>query len=228
MRGTGFAPANLPSRRATTKPRSRTNARHFRFFPEYALALKDLARFELANHRYPEALAAARDGARVTPYPETLGYEADAQDALGDHGGAAATRDTIVTIERIGNAYRLNDRLLAVYYADHRVRVREALAIARREAALRGGEIYAQDTLAWAAAMDGRWPEARAAMRKALRFGTRDPLLHYHAAIVALHDEDFPTAVRGLREALAQNPHFHPTFAPEAERLLERYGAGTD
>jgi tetratricopeptide (TPR) repeat protein len=189
-------------------------------FPTDNLAFKDLAKFELAMHDDRAALAAATAGARVTPFAETLGYEADAQAALGDPRAAAATRDVIFAIERIGNAYHVNDRLLAVYYADHGLRPADALAIARREAAVRGDEIYAQDTLAWAAAMDGRWDEARRASMAALRFDTEDPLLQFHAGIIALHAGERDEAKRRLRRALALNPHFHPRYASDAQRIL--------
>jgi Flp pilus assembly protein TadD len=191
-----------------------------RIFPTYNLALKDLAKFELANGDDVAALDAATRGAAITPFPETLGYEADAALALGDAKRAAAVRDTIFAIERIGNAYGVNDRLLAIYYADHRLRPQDALKIARREARLRGDEIYAQDTLAWAAAMAGQWVEARRAIGAALRHGSADPLLSYHAAVIALH---FGRAAEGRRElarALALNPHFHPVFADDARARL--------
>lgn len=189
-------------------------------FPTYNLALKDLAKFELANHDYPAALDAATEGAQVTPFPETLGYEADAQAALGDAKAAAATRDLIVTIERIGNAYHVNDRLLAIYYADHRLRPLDALTTARREAAARGEEIYAQDTLAWAAAMAGHWDEARRATARATRYGTQDPIIQFHAGMIALHFGARNEAKRRLARALALNPNFHPAYADQARHTL--------
>jgi len=189
-------------------------------FPTYNLALKDLAKFELANHHYAEALAAATKGAQVTPFPETLGYEADAQAALGDPKAAAATRDLIFTIERIGNTYRVNDRLLAIYYADHRLRPSDALAIARREAAVRGDEIYAQDTLAWAAAMAGHWDEARRATMLATRYDTEDPIVQFHAGMIALHFGERAEAKRRLARALELNPNFHPFYADQARQTL--------
>ena len=189
-------------------------------FPTYNLALKDLAKFELAEHRYADAVASATRGALVTPFPETLGYEADAQAALGDVRNAARTRDAIFAIERIGNAYGVNDRLLAIYYADHHLRARDTLSIARREVRVRGDEIYAQDTLAWAAAMAGRWSEARAAMQRAMRFGTQDPMLAYHAGVIAQGCGDREGARRSFARALATNPHFHATFADDARARL--------
>jgi tetratricopeptide (TPR) repeat protein len=195
-------------------------------FPTDNLAFKDLAKFELARHHERAARDAAVAGARITPFAETLGYEADAEQALGNDRAAHATREVIFAIERIGNAYHVNDRLLAVYYADHRLRANDALTIARREIAVRGDEIYAQDTLAWAAAMAGHWDEARRAVARATRFDTQDPLLHYHAAVIALHVGDRSEAVRQLREALAHNPQFHPTFASDARRRLAALSPG--
>jgi tetratricopeptide (TPR) repeat protein len=190
-------------------------------FPTDNLALKDLAKFELALHDYPAALDAATRGARVTPFAETLGYEADAQAALGDASGSAVTRDVIFAIERIGNVYHVNDRLLAMYYADHRLRLLDALQIARREAGVRGDEIYAQDTLAWAAAMAGRWTEARRAAARATRLGTEDPAVDFHAAVIALHFGDRAQARQRLTTALAANPSFDPRFADDARRMLK-------
>ena len=90
----------------------------------------------------------------------------------------------------------------------------------RREAAVRGDEIYAQDTLAWASAMDGRWAQARAAAAKATRFDTQDPMVQYHAGIVALHFGDRGSATRRLRRALELNAQFHPVFAEDARHKL--------
>jgi len=191
-------------------------------FPRFNLADTALARFELANGDPQEALSAAAAGAEIAPLPETLGYEADAQRALGNQASADLTQETIGAIERIGNAYRVNDRLIAVYYSEHRLRASDALRIARRDAANRGDEIYAQDTLAWAAAMAGRWNEARAAMAKALRYDTQDPRLQFHAGMIALHFGDRAAAKRRLSRALALNATFHPLYADEARKTLAR------
>jgi len=189
-------------------------------FPEFAQAYNSLARSCWATKDWRCALAAATKGAEIAPLPETLGYKADAERALGDAAAARRTDDLIVAIERIGNAYRVSDRLLAVYYSEHGIRLDDALRIARRETMVRGTEIYAQDTLAWAAAMDGHWTEARAASRLALRWGTEDSRLHYHAGIIALHFGDRAEAIRQLSRALESNPRFHPRYADDATRRL--------
>jgi len=187
--------------------------------PTYQPALNALARFYWAMQRWPETLAAAKRAAAVVPFPETLGYEEDAQRALGDAAGAAQTADLILAIERIGNANRVSDRLLAIYFSEHRLRTGDAYRIAKRELALRD-DIYAEDTLAWAAASDSRWSEARAHAAKALRFDTEDSRLQYHAGVVALHFGDRVQAKRRFERALALNSHFHPVYADDARRQL--------
>ena len=190
-------------------------------FPNFAAAGNSLARFCWAAKDWDCALRAATKAADMVPLPETLGYKADAQRALGDASGAAQTQDLIFTIERIGNSYHVSDRLLAVYYSEHGLRLDDALNIARREVQVRGQEIYAQDTLAWSAAMDGHWSEARGAVRLAMRYGTQDPRLLYHAGIIALHFGDRAGAEENLSKALALNPQFHPIYADEARSLLQ-------
>jgi len=190
-------------------------------FPPYADAGRDLARFECALHDWKDCLADATRSAGLVPYPETLGYQADSQRALGDGAGAVRTEDLIRTVERIGNTQHVSDRLLAVYYSEHGVELDDAYRIARDELRARD-DIYTEDTLAWAAAMDGRWSEARAAVRKALIFDTEDPRLQYHAGVIALHFGDRTQARRRFERALALNSHFHPVYADKARSELAR------
>lgn len=191
-------------------------------FPQFEQAWRALARFCWAQRDWTCTLDAAKHAASIVPIPESLGYEADAERASGDTQAAHRTDDLIVAIERLGNAYRLSDRLLSVYYAEHNERLPQALSIARREAALRGPEIYAEDTLAWAAAMNGRWNAARTAADLATRFSTEDPRILYHAGIIALHFGDRARAKSYLSHALALNRQFDPFYADDARRKLEQ------
>lgn len=188
-------------------------------FPNYADGYRLLARFECALHRWTECLADATTSANLVPFPETLGYEADAQRALGDAPGAARTDGLIATIEKIGNTQHISDRLLAIYYSEHRMRAADAYAIAKRELKVRD-DIFTEDTLAWAAAMAGRWNEARTASAKALRFDTENSLLQYHGGIIELHFSEREQAKRRFEKAVALNASFHPAYADDARSQL--------
>jgi tetratricopeptide (TPR) repeat protein len=155
-------------------------------FAGHLRALTILARVDLADGKNTEAEAAARRAAAIQPNPEVLGMLADAQAAQGDTAAAAATRDEIFAVAKIGAAQHVNDRLIAVYEAEHRVRAGDAYAIAKRELAVRD-DVYAEDTLAFAAARSGHWDVARTAIARALRYGIEDPRIRAHAAEIAAH-----------------------------------------
>ena len=155
-------------------------------FAGHLRALTILARVDLADGRPAEAEDAVKRAVAIQPNPEVLGMLADAQTARGEEAAAAATRDEIFAVEKLGDAQRVNDRLIAVYEADHRVRVADAYAVAKRELAVRD-DVYAEDTLAWAAARSGHWDVARAAIARALRYGIEDPRIREHAAEIAAH-----------------------------------------
>jgi tetratricopeptide (TPR) repeat protein len=190
-------------------------------FPRYQRAYNGLARLYWSERRWPEARDAAARGAELVPLPETLGYEADAQRALGDAAAARATGDAIVAIARIGNAGGINDRALAIYFADHRLRPDEAVAIARRDVAVRD-DVFAEDALGWALLRAGRCAGARVAAKAAVRAGTQDARLQYHAGIIAMECGESSEAARRLRLALELNPQFHPFDADDARRRLAR------
>jgi hypothetical protein len=184
-------------------------------FPNYADALRTLARIECARHDWKACLDDAVASANIVPYPETLGYKADAQRALGDASGAEATNDLIHTVGKLGDRQHITDRLLAIYYSDHHLYPRDAYAIAKNELNARD-DIFTEDTLAWAAAMDGRWDEARTRIAAAGTYHTENSLIEYHAGIIAEHFNDRAAEKAHLRRALALNPAFHPAFADDA------------
>jgi tetratricopeptide (TPR) repeat protein len=188
-------------------------------FPSDAKAYNSLARLYCAEHRWRDALTAATHGAALVPLPETLGYQYDAQRALGDLEGSRETADLIGAIERIGNSYGVNDRAIAVYESEHGVHLDDALVIAKRDAAARD-DLFAEDTLAWALAMNGEWEVARPHAEKAVATGIEDSRIQFHAGVIALKTGHVAEARDRLQRALAANPRFHPVYADEARRLL--------
>jgi tetratricopeptide (TPR) repeat protein len=188
-------------------------------FPGYADALRTLARIECSQHDWQQCLTDAVASSNIVPYPETLGYKADAQRALGDAAGADQTNDLIHTVGMLGDKQHITDRLLAIYYADHKIYTHDAYAIAKNELNARD-DIFTEDTLAWAAAMDGRWDEARTHAARAGMYHTENSLIAYHAGIIAEHFGDTAAAKTDFQRALALNPSFHPAFADDARARM--------
>ncbi len=195
-----------------------------RIFPDNAMALLFEAKMYRAHGDWADALTAAKRSADLYPLPQALGYEADAQRALGDPAAAARTDELIRAEQRLFNTQGVNDRLLAMYYAEHREHLGDALVAARADLARRGDEIYADDAMAWVLAALGRWPQARVYAVRATRLGTADPELQYHAGIIAWHAGAFAEARGRLRAALSADPEFHPFYAADARQVLASIG----
>jgi len=191
-----------------------------RIYPDNAMALLFQAKFYRAHHDWQRALAAATRSAELYPLPQALGYQADAQRALGDYQGANRTDALIAAEQRLFNVQGINDRLLAMYYAEHREHLNDALAAARSDIGKRGNEIYADDTMAWVLATIGRWKLARVYAVRAARYDTADPELQYHCGIIAWHTGHTGEARRRLSAALAVDAQFHPVYADDARRIL--------
>ncbi|MEH2199575.1 tetratricopeptide repeat protein [Nostoc sp.] len=191
----------------------------FDLFPQHIAAFTGLARLYAAQHRWQDVLNIANQGIELMPLVETLGYKADAQVALGDQKGAAETEDLIGVVAYLSNVKGIYDRAMAVYYTEHGIHLTEALQIARAEVGVRD-DVYAEDTLAWAAAANGQWEEAQRAAQRATRFGTEDALLQFHTGMIAFHLGDREEAIKRLTQAVSLNPQFHHKYADQARQVL--------
>jgi tetratricopeptide (TPR) repeat protein len=116
------------------------------------------------------------------------------------------------------------NRQLALFYADHEIKPAEAYASAASEYAVRR-DIYGADAVAWTALKAGKLVEAQAAMKEALRLGTRDAKLFYHAGMISRAAGDFASARNYLERVLKLNPQFDPMQALNVRRALEMTGS---
>ncbi|MEO7202512.1 MAG: tetratricopeptide repeat protein [Candidatus Tumulicola sp.] len=189
-------------------------------FPDNSMAMMFEAKMFRAQGRWQETLAAATHSADIYPLPQALGYEADAQRALGLGAEARSTDELIDAEKRLFDSQGINDRLLANYYAQRGVHLDTALQAATSDYRKRGDEIYADDTMAWTLARMGRWHEARRFAQRATRTNAQDSDVQFHAGVIALHTGAVAEGTRRIREALALNPQFDPFEAPQARALL--------
>ena len=175
---------------------------------------------QAARSRFDEAVVLFQKALAVVPQPE---YAAALGDVLVASGRPAEARKHYELVEYIGQLDAVNqvlyNRELAYFYADHGVKLDTALELARRELTVRR-DIYAYDLLAWTLSKNGRHAEAQAAMTSALRLGTHDARLYYHAGMIAHALGDTDRARTYLTRALALNPHFHVRHARVAADTL--------
>src|SRR5262249_52423218 len=140
-------------------------------------------------------------------------------------GRAREAGQQYALVQYIGRLNTLNralyNRQLVYFYADHGIKPAEALELAQREIAVRK-DIYGYDALAWALYKNDRAEEAVAPMKEALRLGTRDAMLFFHAGMISLGAGKVQDATHYLEQALATNQHFHVFQADVARGVLEQ------
>lgn len=191
-----------------------------RVFENYPLALAGLGKVRAAQGRYEEAIEYYERSVKIIPQPEFLAALGDLY-LITDRPEEAEIQYS--TVETIGTLASLNrqvyNRQLANFLSDHDRNLDLALELARTELEVRR-DVYGFDALAWALYKNGDYEEAQAMMKEALRLGTRDARLYYHAGMIALALGDEPQARVHLEEALAINPHFSILFADQARETM--------
>jgi tetratricopeptide (TPR) repeat protein len=190
--------------------------------PGYAHALAGLARVHVARGEYEAAITMYSDVVNRMPLPEYVIALGDVYEAAGRKAEAQQQFDLLRAIERL---YRANgvdtDLEMALFEADHAGadRLDEALARARRAFEQRR-TIYAADVLAWTLHQSGQRDAAYAMSRQALRLGTQDALVLFHAGMIAYRAGHAGEAQAHLERALAVNPNFSLRYSDAARSAL--------
>ncbi len=190
-------------------------------FPGYYRAIASLGRVRAARGDSPGAIEQYEKVARVLPDPTYIA-------ALGDlyqlSGRLEDAKKQYELVETIGHLSELNgalyNRSLALFYADHDLKPDEAFELAAKEYKVRR-DIYGADALAWAAIKAGKSNEAQAAIKDALRLGTQDAKLFYHAGMISEAAGDKNAARIFIKRALELNPQFDPLQSIAARKILE-------
>jgi tetratricopeptide (TPR) repeat protein len=191
-------------------------------YPNYFRALAGMAQVRAAQKRYDEAIDLYRKAIAILPMPE---YIAALGDVYSKIGKSEDTRKQYELVEYIGKLNALNQALynreLAYFYADHDIKLSVSLELARREFDYRK-DIYAYDLLAWSLYKNGKAEEARDAIDEALKLGTQDAKLFYHAGMIYHRLGKNEKAKDFLSRATSTNPHFHVLHAETAALTLKQ------
>jgi hypothetical protein len=184
--------------------------------PGHIPALAGQARLAAARGDLPAAIATMRGVVARLPLPDHVIALGELQ--LAARRPAAARRTfALVGAERrlLASAKVDTDAEIAVFEADHGSPPR-AVALARRAWAAAPG-LRAADAMGWALTRDGRPRAGLQWARRAIRLGSLDPLLRFHAGIAAGRSAE---GRRDLRLALAHGLAGRPWQAAQARRLL--------
>jgi len=188
-----------------------------RAHPEDYRLLGEMAKLAAARGEWDAALELGGRAIAQVLDPATLVVMSDAALASGDSAKAEEyARVMEVSVRRQTGSLH---RGWALFLLDRGRRIAQVAQQAEADVRARP-DVYGYDLLAWARHEQGRDAEAWAAMRQALRLGTRDAQLFYHAGMIAAALHDNASARRYLSAALEVNPTFNPVQAREARAVL--------
>lgn len=159
------------------------------------------------------------------PTPQAVILRGDLQIRAGRNDEAAesyALVDAISALQQ--SAGQVVDLEMALFEADRAENPARALELARRASSVRPDAVYVADALAWALLRSGDAEAAVDPMERALRLGTSDPLVRYHAAEVfsAVGEDD--RARSEMEKALAGTTWFSFRHHDRVLALAEELG----
>lgn len=188
--------------------------------PNYHIALAAKARARAAANDFSSAVELYKQSQERVPLPDTAIALGDLYAKLGQTDEAQKQYELVEFIERSSVAGAATySRQLALFWANHDKQLDGALLIAQSERAARA-DIYTCDALAWCLYKTNDLKGAKAAIDEALRLGTRDALLHYHAGMIYEKLGDQSSAIKHLSRALEINPSFDVLQADVARHKL--------
>jgi len=189
-------------------------------FPDYYRAIASLGRTLAARGDLPGAIEQYENAVRIIPDPNYVAALGDLYKLAGREDDAKRQYELV---EQIGRLSVLNgalyNRQLALFYADHDIKTEEAYRLAAQEYEERK-DIYGADALAWTGLKADKLTEAQTAIKDALRLGTQDAKLFYHAGMIEKGLGNKAEAVGYLQNALKINPAFDPLQAEKARAAL--------
>ncbi len=180
--------------------------------PDYAPALLARGQLLLAAGDAADAVAVLEQAANLNPLPAYQWALIEALRAANRHDRALAVHQRLMSRGAVDDR-----RTFALYLASTGQAVDEALVLARRELASRR-DVFTLDTYAWALCAAGRVDEAQVASLHALREGTQDARLHYHAGVIARQAGDIEAAAGWLASAVAMQQSLLPSERAHLKR----------
>jgi tetratricopeptide (TPR) repeat protein len=191
--------------------------------PNHAPSIAAQGRLAVGAGNLDDAIAHFQRASDIVPLPEYVIALGDAQTAAGKLDAAANSyalaRAEIQLFKATGVIVDLD---LALFEADHGD-PSQALQLAQ-VAYKATPTVRAADALAWALHRLGRDSEAKQHSDEALRLGSIDPVLRYHAGAIDAALGDPRDARHNLQLALSTDPGFSATGAAQARRLLDSLG----
>lgn len=188
---------------------------------EYPYARAGLGKVYAAQGDYARAIDIYSRLVQSIPLPEFVIALGDVYMKAGRTADAAKQYELVAAMQQLFQANGVDtDAELALFNADHQKDLANTLKLARSAYERRSG-ITVADTVAWTLYQSGDYPEAKVMMDRALRLGTKNPLMFYHAAMIQYKLGNQQAALDYLDQALNLNPRFSLLYADSARQLRD-------
>ncbi|MBI1822111.1 MAG: tetratricopeptide repeat protein [Nitrospirae bacterium] len=195
-----------------------------KIFPGYHRGFAGMGKIRESQGKMDDAEAFYQKAVEVVPYPAYIAALGDIETRMGKIQRA---KEQFALIEHIARLDTLNqvlyNRDLALYYAEHQIDPQKAVQIAEKELDARR-DIYTYDILSWVYYQNKDYTKADHAVKRALKLGTPDARILFHAGMIFLAEGKRKESKSCLEKALKLNPYFHPVYARLAEETLKSPG----
>lgn len=191
--------------------------------PELITAQAGAARVRAAQGDVDGAIADLQAGVDEFPVPTLVLLLHDLQRSIGSSeadDSAELVRALAALQEESGQVVDLE---MAIFEADEGTDPQRAVALAERAQRARPDNIFVDDAMAWASFRAGDTDAASTFMDEALRLGSTEPLLRYHAAEIAAAEGEIDEAAEHLTIAL-RDPWFSFQHRDRAIELAGELG----
>ena len=187
---------------------------------EYPLALEGLARVAFARGNKEQAIKDAEAAFKKIPLAQYATLLGELYESKGNTTSMAQSYTLAkIAYERSASSGVDTDLEYALFLSLHGDKT---LALSKaKEAYAKRPSVYGADVLAWAYYKNEQFKEAQAYSKEALRLGDNDPLLVFHAGMIALANNDAASAKTYFTEANELNPHFSIIYSDVLQSKLK-------
>ena len=186
--------------------------------PNYHFGLEGKGKARAAAGDYEAAIKYYTQAQDRVPLTETVIQLGNLYVKTGNMERAQQQYQLAEAIEKdLGN---IDQRRLALLWADREINLDKALEIAEKEHENRK-DIYTADIYAWTLYKKGNYQEAQKIIKEAMRLKTKDALIFYHAGMIEKELGNKKAASEYLKKSLEINPHFDILEAEKAKTALE-------
>jgi tetratricopeptide (TPR) repeat protein len=189
-------------------------------FPDHHLALQAKARARFAAGDIQGAVKIYEQQQSIQPSADAAQALGDLYTQLGQVEAAANEYRQFELLERENAELERSWRHMVNHWLDHDEKLSESLALARTEYEARK-DIFTCDSLAWALFKNGQVKDSKPLIDQALRTGTKDARINYHAGIIYRSLNERDKARKYLQLGAALSSSFDPVQArPQRECSL--------